>query len=149
MLRLDPATTDIQVTDGSDGPPPPNTALVALGPVPADMLAIASSGQQFWFLSQAFGMQDIPDGVATTVMIEAPGLASFALGADLGPQEAHAKLAAGVLTAALKVAGRDVGRAGLLRALDMAALGHLGLDYETVPLNGTRDVLPLRLGPAN
>lgn len=149
MLRLDPATTDIQVTDGSDGPPPPNTALVALGPVPADMLAIESSGQQFWFLSQDFGMQDIPDGVATTVMIEAPGLVSFALGADLGPQEAHAKLAAEVLTAALKVAGRDVGRAGLLRALDMAALGHLGLDYETVPLSGTRDVLPLRLGPAN
>ncbi len=146
MLRLDPATTHAEATHGADVALPDDVALVALGPLSAETLMSLKPGRRLWVLSQSAMAEMLPAGVDATVMIDAPGLVSFALGAGLDPQEAHATLTAEVLVAALKGAGREVGRAGLLRGFGDAVLGHVGLDYDDVPLTGTKDVLPLRPG---
>ncbi|WP_273500308.1 hypothetical protein [Paracoccus sphaerophysae] len=53
---------------------------------------------------------------------------------------AHAEIAAEIIAAALRAAGRDLTRTRFLAAMTAADLTALGLDYRRAPLTGTREV---------
>ncbi len=92
----------------------------------------------------------LPPGARGEViaMIETPWIVTRAIETRTHPVLVHGRRAGVALGEALKVAGRDVTRAGLLAALDDSVLQELGLDYEAHRLSGTArvDFVPLSGG---
>lgn len=74
------------------------------------------------------------------VIVEAPALLNAALGNATDAIDTHASAAAAVLAEALRAAGPDPTRAGLVRAFDGLVLEAYGLDYRREPLTGTSAV---------
>ena len=71
------------------------------------------------------------------VIVEAPALIDAALSNASNAFNTHATAAAAVLAEALRAAGPDPTRAGLVRAFDEVVLDAYGLDYRREPLTGT------------
>jgi len=98
-----------------------------------------------WEALQA--LEDTPRNRGVRVaVIETPWIVSRAIETGRHPVLVHGERAGAVLAEALKVAGRDITRSGLLLALDETILADWGLDYAAHPLTGTDDVLLLGLG---
>lgn len=87
-----------------------------------------------------------PAGAEMILALDIPRIFETARRTGAHPLLIHAEAAGVLLAEALKAAGRDLTRAGLLRALGAAALDDIGLDYARFPLSGTDAVafLPLR-----
>lgn len=125
------ATADprAQIVAGAGLPPAPPVQRPAL----AYLLPTATAQIAAW---RAAGWQ-------VRLVVDAPGLVDAMLAGTLTPEQAHARLSASLLLRALRDAGRDVTRSGLLRALDRADLSDLSLSYAAHPLTGTDKVVIL------
>lgn len=115
--------------------PEPPAALPRSPPAIVYVLPQAMAQATAW---QAAGWQ-------VRLVLDAPGLVDAMLAEGLGPSEAHARLTAHLLAQALRHAGRDLTRRGLLDALTRADLADLSLDYAAIPLTGTAEVAILPL----
>lgn len=73
------------------------------------------------------------------VIVETPALLDAALDSATDAIDTHATAAA-LLAEALRAAGPDPTRAGLVRAFDDVVLDAYGLDYRREPLTGTSAV---------
>lgn len=85
---------------------------------------------------------DLPKGAKgpIIVMINTPWIVTRAIETKTHPVWVHGYRSGVVLGEALKSAGRDVTRAGLIKALDDSVLKDLGLDYQSNRLSGTNRV---------
>lgn len=86
-------------------------------------------------------------GRRLTLIVEAPDLLGHAMARNVPPAEAHAEVAARILDAALRKAGRDLTRSGLLAAIDTLRFPDLGLDFTRHPRTGTDRLEFLEIGP--
>lgn len=79
-------------------------------------------------------------GWQVALVLDAPHLVERMMRDGTGPDQAHANLVAEILLRALRGAGRDLGRAGLVDALAKVDLSDLGLDYRRNRLTGSAEV---------
>ena len=101
-----------------------------------------NSAARVWITWQSLAARSTTAAPDQTIMvaIETPRIVSDAITAQTHPIQIHAQEAGAVLAEALKAAGRDVTRAGLLRALGDTVLVDIGLDYARFPLTGTEEI---------
>ncbi|WP_133820510.1 hypothetical protein [Tahibacter aquaticus] len=74
------------------------------------------------------------------MIVETPALLDAALDSATDAIDTHATAAAALLAEALRAAGPDPTRTGLVRAFDDVVLDAYGLDYRREPLTGTSAV---------
>ncbi|MFN7222640.1 MAG: c-type cytochrome [Paracoccaceae bacterium] len=111
------------------------------GPLPDTSTAMA------YFLPQAMAQATAwqAAGWQVQLVLDAPGLVDAMMTKGMTPSEAHASLSATLLMRALRGAGRDLTRRGLMDAFARTDLSDLSLDYAAIPLTGTAEVAILPL----